>query len=70
MILKKQLSNSSNCIYYMNQAADNLSKLAKLNYFKHSPDLVVVGGTLFSLYSIKETDLWEDTSAELLLNVG
>ena len=24
---------------------DSLHKLAKLNYFKHSPDLVVVGGT-------------------------
>lgn len=28
---------------------DSLHKLAKLNYFKHSPDLVVVGGTSFLL---------------------
>lgn len=34
MILKKQLSDSSNCIYYMNQAADNLSKLAKIKLFQ------------------------------------
>ena len=31
----------------MNQATDSLAKLAKLNYFKHSPDLVVVGGNGF-----------------------
>lgn len=30
---------------YMVVVTDSLHKLARFNYFKHSPDLVVVGGS-------------------------
>lgn len=36
---------SSNSLCYMVVVTDSLHKLARFNYFKHSPDLVVVGGS-------------------------